>query len=157
MPENALHPHQLTLRLANQLTEIPRSAELVEAFLRTHGVAPGVISTANLCLEELVANTIAYGYGDTAPHEIEVQLAWDGATLVIDIADDGKPFDPTLAPVPDVGAALEDRPIGGLGIHLVRTLMDEVAYRREGGRNRVRLCKRLSPASPDHAVGSPGR
>ena len=128
----------------------------MESFLRPHGVAPGVISMVNLCLEELVANTIAYGYSDTAPHEIEVQLQCDGAALAIDITDDGSPFDPTLAPVPDVDAALEDRPIGGLGIHLVRTLMDEVAYRRDGGLNRVRLRKRLSPASRDHAIGSPG-
>ena len=59
------------------------------------------------------------------------------------IADDGRPFDPlTEAPEPDLESAIEDRPIGGLGVHLVRTMMDEVRYRREEGKNRLTLVKR---------------
>ena len=67
----------------------------------------------------------------------------DGEELVLEISDDGKPFDPTQAPPPKLNAALEERRIGGLGVYLVRTMMDEIAYRRSDGRNHLVMRKRL--------------
>jgi anti-sigma regulatory factor (Ser/Thr protein kinase) len=140
----------LTLRLANRLAEIPRSANLVDAFCARQGVASSVGFAINVSLEELLGNTIAYGYGDDREHEIVVRIWREDAELVIDIVDDARPFDPTTVAAPDLNLPLEERPIGGLGIQLVRGMMDSVEYRHDGMQNHIRLRKRIaiSPA-PD--------
>ena len=80
---------------------------------------------------------------ERAGHKIDVQLISEPDALTIKIADDGRAFDPlSQAPTPDVDANLEDRPIGGLGVYLVQTLMDEAHYRREQDRNHLTLVKR---------------
>ena len=80
---------------------------------------------------------------DGGIHEIEIALKSEPDAITIEITDDGRPFDPLSdAPEPDVGAAMEDRAIGGLGIHLVRAMMDEMSYRREGNKNHITLITR---------------
>ena len=95
----------------------------------------------HLVLEELVLNIIDYGFDDGKDdHELVVVLMSEDDNLTIEITDDGIPFDPLHdAKVPDTDAPLEDRPIGGLGVHLVRTMMDEVSYRWEDGKNHLTL------------------
>jgi len=137
---------RLTLRLTNRLAEIPRSAALVEAFCARQGVASSAIFAINVSLEELLANTMSYGYADDREHEIVVQIWREDADLVVDIADDARGFDPTRVAPPDLGAPLDERPIGGLGIHLVRSMMDGMEYRHDGQQNRVRLRKRITPS-----------
>jgi len=137
----------LTLRLANRLAEIPRSAELVDAYCTQQGVASSVGFAINVSLEELLGNTMTYGYGDDREHEIVVRIWREDADLVVDIADDARPFDPTAAAAPDLNLPLEERPIGGLGIELVRGMMDSVEYRYDGTKNHIRLRKRI-PMSP---------
>ena len=84
-------------------------------------------------------NTINHGH-DGGLHQISITFSSTDDALVIDILDDGKPFDPlTDAPIPNVNAPINERPIGGLGVYLVRKLMDEVTYRREEGRNHLTL------------------
>ena len=136
---------RLKLRLTNRLSEIPRSAELVEAFCAGHGVASSAIFAINVSLEELLANTISYGYADDGNHEILVQVWREDADVVIDIADDARGFDPTRAAPPDLAAPLNERPIGGLGIYLARSMMDGMEYRHDGQQNRLRLRKRITP------------
>src|ERR1700678_3088659 len=136
----------LTLRLTNRLAQIPRSAEQVDAFCAQHGVASSIGFAINVSLEELLGNTMAYGYVDDREHEIVVRIWREDADVVIDIADDARPFDPTAATPPDLNLPLEDRPIGGLGIQLVRGMMDGVEYRHDGEQNRVRLRKRIQPS-----------
>ena len=93
----------------------------------------------NLVLEEVGLNIMNHGY-ESGLHEIEITMISEDNALTLEIADDGKPFDPLNdAPLPDVDAAMEDRQIGGLGIHLVRTMMDDLCYRREQGKNRLTL------------------
>jgi len=140
----------LTIRLTNRLAEIPRSAELVDAFCARQGVVSSVGFAINVSLEELLGNTMAYGYADDHEHEIVVRIWLEDADLVIDIADDARPFDPTAATPPDLDVPLEQRAIGGLGIQLVRGMMDGMEYRHDGQQNRVRLRKRIPPsAAPD--------
>ncbi len=140
----------LTIRLTNRLAEIPRSAELVDAFCARQGVASSVGFAINVSLEELLGNTMAYGYADDREHEIVVRIWLEDVDLVIDIADDARPFDPTAATPPDLDVPLEQRAIGGLGIQLVRGMMDGIEYRHDGQQNRVRLRKRIPPsAAPD--------
>ena len=92
-----------------------------------------------LVIDELVQNVIDYGYED---HEASASVFIDSDTerIVIEIIDSGKPFDPlTEAPEPDISSAIEDRPIGGLGVFFVRTLMDEVTYQRDSNRNHLTM------------------
>ena len=134
----------LELSLANELEEIAVAAAEIESFCEARGLAPAVAYAVNLSVDELLTNTISYGYDDDARHLIEVAVRMEGDALVVEIADDGAPFDPSDAPEPDTEASLEDRPIGGLGVFLVRRMMDEVAYRRDAGRNVVTLTKRIA-------------
>lgn len=102
-----------------------------------------VVLRLSLVLEELVANVAAYG--GRSPCRVELSLAAvDGGVDVV-LDDNGVPFDPTALPAPDVDANLADRPVGGLGIHLVRNLMDDVRYARVDGHNVLTLRKRFTP------------
>ncbi len=132
---------RLSLTLHNDLDEIARLHLAVERFGIDHRVTVETIDDINIALDELVTNVIRYAHNDGARHEIGVVLALETGRIAIEIADDGGPFNPLDRKTPDTGAALEDRPIGGLGIHFVRELMDEVTYRRDGHLNIVRLVK----------------
>ena len=132
----------LELSLVNDLRNIAVAAENIDAFCARHGLAEQIAFEVNLAVDELVTNTISYGYDDDGEHRIDLALRLEGGALVIEIADDGRAFDPLQAPEPDIEASLQDRAKGGLGIYLVRKTMDTVAYRRHDGRNVVTLTKR---------------
>ena len=134
----------LSVALGNDLGEIRRLAELVEGFGEAHGLAPKLVHSLNLAFDELITNVILHGFDAAGPHEIVVRITLDGEVLVAVLEDNGRPFDPLSAPRPDLDAAIEVRAIGGLGVHLVKTLMDTVEYRREGDRNILRLTKRIA-------------
>jgi serine/threonine-protein kinase RsbW len=96
-----------------------------------------------LVLEELITNVAKYGYRNRAAGNAEVLLHLDAAHLIIEFIDDGDPFDPLAAPPPDLEAPLEERDIGGLGIHIVRALADEVRYFRLEARNVIQFKRRV--------------
>lgn len=131
---------ELTIR--NDLGEIGRLALAVDAFCEAQGLDEGIAHALNLSLDELLANTIGYGYDDAAAHEIAIALSLADGDVTVTIRDDARPFDPTQAGEPDIDAELDDRPIGGLGIHIVRAMMDEIRYRRVDGHNLLTLTKR---------------
>ena len=129
----------ISLNLAPEIDELKRLYEAVESLGEQEEWPPGLIFQVNLALEELGINIM--NYGDTA-EEILVSLASDEDSITINISDAGKPFNPlTEGPEPDITQGLDERPIGGLGVYLVRTLMDELHYRREGDRNHLTLVK----------------
>lgn len=132
---------QITLR--NDHGELTRLAEELERFLEGHGIGPDVTFKVNLALDELVTNVINYGYDDGGEHAIGLALTVDGQILRLVLEDDGKPFNPLDAPPPDLDAQVEDRRVGGLGIHFVRQVMDSVTYRRDAGRNMLTMERRL--------------
>ena len=134
---------QLTLNVANDLGQVHVVTEGVEAFGERNKLAADVVFDVKLSIEEMVVNTIYYGYADEKAHTIEVRLDLRGDQLKVRIIDDGKAFDPRDAKEPDTTAALKDRQLGGLGVHLVKNLMDHIEYRREAGRNRLTLTKNL--------------
>lgn len=134
----------LTLSLKNDLAEITRASAAVEELGERHDATPDAIYAINLALEEVLTNTISYGYDDGAAHEIVVEFNLQENELTVTLTDDARPFDPLQAPAPDVNAALEDRPIGGLGIHLVKTMMDGMRYRREQEKNILTLIKKIA-------------
>ena len=133
----------LTLRIRNSVEAIRPASVVAMAWLETNQVGPAAELLANLAVEELVTNCIRYGYQDTREHVIEIDMSVDDGQLVLQIVDDGKAFNPVDAPAPDTSLAPEDRAIGGLGLHLLRTLSDGMSYERRDERNRVTLVKRL--------------
>lgn len=136
-PSEILH-----LAVAGRLEEIPRIAAAVEAFGNRAGLAQAAVDAVNLALDELVTNVIRYS-GASAEGGIAVSLAVADGRLHIDVSDDGHAFDPFSRPEPDLTSDLDERPVGGLGIHFVRTMMDEATYRRSHDRNLIHLVKNL--------------
>lgn len=133
----------LDVRLRNELPEIHRLAEIVEEFGDLHGVPAKVVFNLNLALDELLTNVIDYAFPDEGAHEILVHLSLEDGMIGAEVIDDGVAYDPTARPDPDTSLSVEDRPIGGLGIHFVKRMMDRVEYVRDGNRNRLALWKRL--------------
>jgi len=133
----------LELILQNRPEEKQRLLSALEEFARQHHLAPAVLRAADLALEEHLTNVLNYAYEDAAPHEIRIRLTLDNQRLQIEVEDDGRPYDPLSHPPVDTSVPLEQKPIGGLGIHLIRSVMDEVDYRREAGKNILRMRKRL--------------
>jgi anti-sigma regulatory factor (Ser/Thr protein kinase) len=136
---------ELVLSVTNQLSEIARITRSVEAFADRQGLSAHVRFAVNFALEELVVNAISYGYreGGSGDHHIDITVTVDGGLLMARLEDDGCPFDPTAYPAPDTTRGVEDRKIGGLGIHLVRGLFDTMEYRRSGERNVLVMKKSL--------------
>ena len=110
-----------------------------EDFARSHGLDEGVRRKVLMALDDLVANILSYSHPEGGGCEVELALSLADGRLELRLSDDGIPFDPFAREEADTSASLEERAIGGLGIHLVRRLMDEVSYRREDGRNVVTL------------------
>ena len=132
-----------SLCIASDLGELERLHDVVAELGEVGDWPPDLVYQVDLVLEELIVNTVNYGYDDDARHEIEVTLTSDEDVFTVEIIDDGHAFNPLKdAPEPDLDAGIEDRPIGGLGIHLMRVMMDDVHYRREENKNHLTLIKR---------------
>ena len=139
----------LGLTITGKPGEIARANAALTAFAEANAVPPAVRRSLNVALDELLQNTLMHGFagrqgagGGAGGLTIAVELLPDRVTVTL--TDDGQPFNPLAAATPDTARPLEDRPVGGLGIHLVRQLMDDVHYQRQGGRNVVVLVKRLT-------------
>ena len=133
---------QLKLKVETDPSELERISAAVEDIgLRENWSAPFVFRV-NLVLEELGLNIMNYGH-EEGLHEFDITLTSDEDVLTIEITDDGRPFDPLSdAPEPDLDASVDDRRVGGLGLHLVRTMVDEMSYRREQDKNHLTLVTR---------------
>ena len=109
------------------------------------GDRPDLAFSANLCLEELISNTIQYGLANAPDHLIQVRINRTSEWLEILVKDDAPQFDPfNQVPKPDIDASVETRPIGGLGVHLVRSLMDDASASYDGTGNLITLRKMLA-------------
>lgn len=131
------------MRIKNQLEEMPAVVLMVESFGARHGISDTVINEINLVIDEVLCNIISYGYPDGGPGEILVRLGHRAGEVLAQIHDNGISFDPLQAPPPDLAATAKDRKVGGLGIAFVKELMDEVAYSRVAGENRLLLRKKM--------------
>lgn len=134
---------QLTLRISNDLGQLRRVRERVEAFGERNELASEIVFKVKLAIEELLTNTIVHGYSDQDEHTIDMRLDLRPDRLNVTITDDATAFDPRDAKIPDTEAPLEVRTEGGLGVHLVNSLMDGIEYRREGSRNHLTLTKKF--------------
>lgn len=134
-------PSRLSIDLKNDLSELDRLQERVEAFSNRAGLPAKHCCQINIVLEELFSNIVSYGYQDCKTHLIHMALSLESCCLTIRIEDDGIAFDPTDVQQPDVECTLEDRPIGGLGIHMVRNFTRDIRYQRTANKNILILKK----------------
>jgi serine/threonine-protein kinase RsbW len=142
------------IRIANQLAEIGKVTDLLDAFGRRHALSERVRHDMSIALEEVVSNIIHHAYRDNASHSISVCLRLAADELQAEIVDDGTAFDPLVHAVPRPSGSLNERTPGGLGLHFVKSLMDNVRYFRAGDGNHLTLIKRRT-AGP--AVSAGGR
>ena len=133
--------NQLTLQAKSSLTALEDANQTVSRWLIDLGAPAEIQHFANLAIEEFGTNLIKYGYDDVNEHLMDVSLCLSGGKLVMTIIDDGRAFNPLEAPMPEVSGPLGERPIGGLGIYLMRKMSDRMEYVREGNKNRLKLQK----------------
>ncbi len=125
----------ITIKVNDGPADLERVLNAIEELGEKEGWDPGVVFKINLALEELGLNVMSHGYHPDL-QDIQVTLSSSPDAITVEISDNGLPFDPLSdAPEPDLSSPVEDRPIGGLGVHLVRELMSSMSYRREHGRN----------------------
>ena len=135
----------LSLQLANDFAALAPASAQVREFLGACGAPCAAEFLADLVIEELVTNTIKYGYDDEAGHCVHVRVEFHEGRLCLEVRDDGRAFDPLAQAEPDTTLPAEQRDIGGLGIHLVRQMTDEVRYERRGDENVVTAIKTFPP------------
>jgi anti-sigma regulatory factor (Ser/Thr protein kinase) len=123
----------------------PRLDDALLSFARTHQLPPPAVQAIDLALEEHLTNVFNYGFEPGGHPQVVVRIEQNPSGLTVEISDNGRPFNPLEHPEPDVSLPLEERPIGGLGIHLIRKSVEQLSYRHEAGRNILTMCKRLKP------------
>ena len=131
------------LIIKNEIGEINRLAEFIENTGEELGFNPSLIMSLNLALEEAVSNIILYAYPEKMGEDICIRLAKIENSLIFVISDTGVEFDPTLVPEADINLSADERKIGGLGIFLIRKIMDEVKYQRIENKNVLTIKKEL--------------
>jgi anti-sigma regulatory factor (Ser/Thr protein kinase) len=137
----------LHLELVNDFAALGPASGQVRDFLCECRAPDAACFLADLVIEELVTNTIKYGYDQAGAHPIHVNVKFHDGHLCIEVRDKGHPFDPLAQEAPDLSLSADDRPIGGLGIHLVRQMTDDVRYERRGEENIV-VATKAFPAEP---------
>ena len=139
-----------SIDLRSEAAELIRLQAFAETFARDCGLADDERARLLVILEELFTNVVAHGCGvGFAAGSVAVALGWRHDALTIDFVDDGPPFDPLAHPGPDLDVPPDQRPVGGLGIAIVRALADQASYRRESHRNHLYLVRRLAPDQQD--------
>lgn len=143
-----MHPGDtIHLSAKNDLADVLSLQDTVRDFLGRHAVQAETVFNVCLTVEEILSNTIKYGYADALPHQIAVSLTLAPDEIVLAIEDDARAFDPQSAPEPDLTLPLAQRPIGGLGLHLVRSLSSHMGYERRDDKNvlEVRFRRNAEP------------
>ncbi|MFP4548446.1 MAG: ATP-binding protein [Fidelibacterota bacterium] len=132
------------LILTNSLDQLDMLPSTLEQLEKEWQLPPDLTMNLNLVLEEIFTNIVNYGFRDTETHDIHLNFQYDKEEITITISDDGIPFNPLKAvKPPDLNAGIEDTPVGGLGFHIVRKLMDKIDYKRENNKNHLILSKEV--------------
>ena len=138
---------ELHIALSPRLSAVRGLSQMVEEFGDANNVPEPKIYMVNLALDELITNSVSYGFGGVANPKIGITLRVSATKLVLEMEDNGAKFDPTQDTNPDVSSSVEDRSIGGLGLHLVKSFADRVSYEFANGKNRLVLEHDLKPAA----------
>ena len=129
--------------LKNDQSELDRLCEKCEELGRSIGLSDKSVFEINLALDELFTNIISYGFKDQKEHSIKIEISVDDHQLHMRIEDDGIPFNPLAVEPPDFQCGIEECQVGGLGIHLIKKLMDDVQYKRVGDKNIIELKRKI--------------
>ena len=132
--------------LKSNLSELKTLCRHLEDCSHAMGLPPKCLFEINLGLDELFTNIVSYGFEDESEHQIKFTLAKAEEMLVVEVEDDGTPFNPLDAAGPELSRDLDSINIGGLGIHLVKKMMDDIDYQRVEGRNKLILKKCVATA-----------
>ena len=130
---------KLFIRIKNRISEIAQVSQLLSDFASRHQLPQNAINNIDLALDEILNNVINYSYDDQNVHEIQVQIMLQNDQIIITVKDDGHKFNPLDIPSADTKSPLQERPIGGLGIHLFKNVMDEVEYSYEKNQNCLKM------------------
>lgn len=139
---------ELTLQLKGDLESVHTGGNTAAEWLASQGAPAPLEYFGNLVIEEFGTNCVKYGFDPAREHSLEIALSLSSEGLTVTIVDDGQPFNPLEVPQPDLGGPVEERPVGGLGIYLVRRMADRIDYAREGRFNRLTLFKGSGAAIP---------
>lgn len=131
------------LTIQNKIEEIGRTVLHFEKFAKKNQLSDPVVSAIQIVLEELLSNIIKYGFTEDKHHDIYIKVRISSKNVRLTITDDGIPFNPLDSKTPNITPPLENRKIGGLGVHIVRTMMDSVFYERVGNKNKVVVVKNI--------------
>ena len=140
---------EYSFELKNSLSELDFLCENLEKYGQKIGLSKKLVFGINLALDELFTNIISYGFNDDQEHLIKVTIKPQKEVLCLRIEDDGIPFNPIEFETPDVACSVENCKIGGLGIHIMRKLMDDICYQRSDDKNILTLKKNLSTDGSD--------
>ena len=140
--------NRCSIELRYDFSELERLYEVVTRFLQTHGQTSKFINSVNLVLEEMVTNVIKYAEPKAGDPHVAVHLDLVSRQLTVTLIDNGPAFNPLLHPDVDTTAPIEDREIGGLGIHLVKKLVDHIEYQRRDNQNQLTLVKKFAEEKP---------
>ncbi len=144
------------LRLPAKLPSLARFREFVDRLAVAAGAGPEVLLKIELVLEELLVNHALHAYGSGEGDSDVACYCRAPGCFCLEVVDEAAPFNPLEHASPDLTLAPADRPIGGLGIHMVRSLADEISYRREAGKNVITACFALAPAANPDSSGKCG-
>ena len=133
----------LDLTIKNSVPEIGQVNSRFNALSKQHGLSDPLRRKMNVVFDELLNNIISYAYQDDQEHEIEIKIELTEEKLTVSIVDDGLPFNPLGVEAPNSDIPMEERKVGGLGIHLVRSIIDKVSYQRRIDKNVLTLIKHL--------------
>ena len=145
-----------SFKLKSDLSELKTLCRHIEHYGQVNGLSEIVISEVNICLDELFTNIVLYGFKDDLEHRIRFKMDLEDCTLMIMIEDNGIPFNPLLKKSSELPVDIDDAQIGGLGLHIVKKLMDDIWYERKSGRNRLTLKKVIRSASHLYKSDKPG-
>lgn len=137
-------PERAQFSILNRIAALSEAMERVDQFAARQDVPEVARRALMLALEESLANIISHGYTDQNDHDIHIAVETGEREVRLEVIDSGVPFDLRTLQAPDLSQSIEERQIGGLGVLLIRKMMDEVDYRRDGDYNRLRLVKRWS-------------
>lgn len=132
---------EFTIAIENRRSEVPRLIDGVLGYYRAQGCPKTVLGELDLLLEEWLTNVISYGFPSSASGQILAKASLKDDMMEVRVSDSGTPFDPRLVPAPDLSLPLEERPIGGLGVHMIKKLADGLEYERRDGSNHVTFRK----------------
>ncbi|MDD2204792.1 MAG: SpoIIE family protein phosphatase [Bacteroidales bacterium] len=132
-----------TIIIDNNIEEINKLHVFIEEISQDINLPADLSMQMDLALEEIVSNVILYAYKDLKNKKIEITAEMHGQELIFTVIDAGEPFDPTAKEDPDISLSAEDRPIGGLGVYIVKQLMDEISYTRRDNHNILKMKKNI--------------